>query len=383
MNNQDLYTKFFELAEIQLALFPGNLCEKMTAWCMSILSASHRYVDFAKKRANMLFSRIIQYLNENERTLFPNYLEVYLKNDCILVGDKQLGFLCANAMTGEIKIDASWKYIPVLPTYISLYKYVSWEVLKLILGNGKLAVSIPCKCNDIYEFMPAWESDKEKQSIMNTMSEMEIVMLCLTRTPNSAVMWGHYADNGKGALLEFRVPVYRLVAGKNEQESMLLVARNEYELSRRIGLNQPILISQVTYATHRPRLEAVKSYYEYDVLYSRKGEDWAYEQEMRIIFNNDDYDVNPEDKTPTTSLLAPYLISIVLGPRNNHSKEKVRALLSEPLKQSNDISIMKTEHSSHTYKLDISLPETPKIEEMPLYRRKVFGIPYSRIKPNS
>lgn len=378
MNDQDIYTKFFELAEIQLALFPGNLCEKMTAWYMSILSASHR---FCKKRANMLFFHIIQYLNENERTLLPNYLEVYLRDNCILVGDKQLGFLCANAMTGEIKIDTRWKYIPVLPTYISLYKYVSWEVLKLILGNGKLAVSIPCKCNDIYEFMPAWESEDEKQYIMQTMAEMEIVMLCLTRTPNSSVMWGHYANNGSGALLEFRVPVYRLIAGRNEQESMLIVAKNEHELSK-IDSNLPILISQVSYAEYRPKLGKVASFYEYDVLYSRKGKDWAYEQEMRILFNYDDYDVTQENGRYLTSILTPYLSSIVLGPRNEKSEKDVREEFGEALKDLKGISIMKTKPSPQSYKLDISLTETPKIEEMPMYRRKLFGIPYSKLKPS-
>lgn len=180
-----------------------------------------------------------------------------------------------------------------------------------------------------------------------------------------------------GALLEFRVPVYRLIAGRNEQESLLIVAENEHELS-----NLPILISQVSYAEYRPKLGKITSFYEYDVLYSRKGKDWAYEQEMRILFNYDDYDVTQENGRYLTSILTPYLSSIVLSPRNEKSENDVREEFGETLKDLKGISIMKTKPSPQSYKLDIPLTETSKIEEMPMYRRKLFVIPYSKLKPS-
>lgn len=381
MMSQRLVDRFIELAEEQLAFFSGNVYEKMYAWCLMLLSDVRLEVGLAKHRAAEVLSNIMAWLDKKSHDknaiLLPDYLKVWLGDDYIQVGVKQVGFLRANALTGKIEIDKSWELIPVPPKYISLYKYVTWETLVSILKNGKLAVSEPLKCNDIYEFMPAWESEDERQYIMQTMAEMEIVMLCLTRTPNSSVMWGHYANNGSGALLEFRVPVYRLIAGRNEQESLLIVAENEQELS-----NLPILISQVSYAEYRPKLGKVTSFYEYDVLYSRKGKDWAYEQEMRILFNYDDYDVTQENGRYLTSILTPYLSSIVLGPRNEKSEKDVREEFGETLKDLKGISIMKTEPSPQSYKLDIPLPETSKIEEMPMYCRKLFGLPYSKLKPS-
>lgn len=385
MKGQNLSKRFIELAEEALAFFPGNIHDKMTAWCLSELT--NAMPDFpqaklqfiAQERASTLFAKIIKWLNDNENDdyliLVSSYLEIYVKDSVMRVGDNQLGYIEANVLTGLALTDLQKYHVPVLPTYISLYKYVTWDTLVAILGNAKMKASEPRKCNDVYEFMPAWGTEEEKQRIFEIMDGLESLMFCLSRTPSSSVMWGQYAEDGAGALLRFSVPVYKLIAGSNEHECMLIVAPDEEALSNSLDKDRPLIISQVVYKEERPAFAPKKTYYDYDQLYCRKGTDWAYEQEMRIIFNKDELGTTFEEGHYLTPVLMPYLTDIVLGQRCEKTVEQVRALIGENHDWLHNIPIHRTEYSPSSYKLQLPVPESLGIESVPLYRRMGLGIP--------
>lgn len=368
-----------------LAIFPGDVHEKMTAWCLSVLEkllstySMYQLELMARQRATYIILHTREWLEnkeaDDELILLACNLEV-LFNDCeIWIGDEQIGYLTINVCTGATSMNMISANRIIEPTYISLYKYVSWDALDKTLEKAKLKVSEPRKCNDVYEFMPAWETEKQKDEIFKIMDDLESLMLCLSRTPSSSVMWGQYATNGEGALLCFRMPVYKLIAGSNEKECMLVAASNEIELRESIDKRRPLIISQVSYAEERPEFKPKKTYYDYDQLFSRKGTDWAYEQEMRIIFNKDELGTTFEEGHYLTPVLMPYLTDIVLGQRCEKTVEQVRALIGENHDWLHNIPIHRTEYSPSSYKLQLPVPESLGIESVPLYRRMGLGIP--------
>ena len=281
MRGQNLPQRFIELAAEALAFFPGSLHDKMSAWCLSILTSTMpdfpqvqlQYI--ARERASKLITQIVKWLNDNEGDddiiMLASHLEVRLDGAIMRVGDAQLGYIAANVQTGYAPTEQEMYHHPVSPTFISLYKYITWDSLARTLECAKMKASEPRKCNDVYEFMPSWETEEQKQEIFNIMSNLEILMFCLSRTPSSSVMWGQYSKDGEGALLRFSVPVYKLIAGTNEHECMLILAHDEEAMRQSINTRRPILISQVTYAEKRPPFTPKKTFYDYDQLFSRKG----------------------------------------------------------------------------------------------------------------
>jgi len=380
VHNQNLTKRFIELAEETLSAYPGrHLDEKMAAWCLSVLINLFSDVSpteletKAKQRALLLKYKIIKWLDDNgkdrDNPLIARELEVHLGETSMRVGDRQLGYIEADTKTGLALTDKSVRYTPILPTYISLYKYVTVKAFKCMRENGLLKASEPMECNDVYEFTPAWRNEEEKRAIFEIRQSFEMVMFCLSRTPTSSVMWGHYAENGKGALLHFRVPVYKLIAGENEHECLLVIAKNEKDLSRKVQNKSALFISQVTYADERPVYEPKKTYYSYDQIYSRKGSDWDYEQEMRIYFNNDEHGIKHDKGVYLSPVLMPYLSDIVLGPRSDMTTETVYAdIKGKPCKLPK-VNILHADYFPNSYKLKIPLSETQSIRTLPLYKR--------------
>lgn len=379
MSSSKLYTKFEELAQRALFRFNGTLEDKVTQWCSEILQHD---AEVARRRAQLLLNKIRDWLLQQEdnihNLLFPSILDVYIEGSKLKIGDSQNGYLEADARTGLALTDFSLKNIPINPTYIDLYKYVPWETLMKIIKSGKLKVSEPSKCNDLYEFMPAWTDEKERNEIFDVIKTLEIVILCLSRTPSSPVMWGHYGDYGKGAVLRFKVPVYRLVVGNNENETMLVIARNEKELHQVLNTQKMLLISDVTYSNTRPEYKGYTNYYEYNQLHSRKGIDWAYEQEVRLIFNNNDFETitctTDSGKIYLSPCLMEYLREIIVGARREESGKDASEVIKQAIKDSGRkintrFAISKAEYSKGTYELMIDAPSTPELHTIPLYCR--------------
>jgi hypothetical protein len=117
---------------------------------------------------------------------------------------------------------------------VGLYKYISFSNLKYLL-DGTIRFTQPKAFNDPFELLPEiylvddikgfsldvtapqregsparladdFESkncnDIAARDVLNGVNDL-IGILCLSRNPNSLLMWSHYADEYKGAVIEF------------------------------------------------------------------------------------------------------------------------------------------------------------------------------------
>jgi Protein of unknown function (DUF2971) len=141
-------------------------------------------------------------------------------------------------------------------------------------------------------------------------------ILSLSELPGEHQMWGHYADGGRGFLIEFDARSYWFHAMRNPDD----------------GFNE---ITKVEYVSVRPakNLLDIKD----EVLYT-KSDSWRYEQEWRIVrsFNDAAKRLDSEDSYGNEILLfsiPPDAIkSVILGFRSTHELgEGVRSILkSDP-----------------------------------------------------
>ena len=388
-----LFDKFVELANGCFAEYHGNLEDKVTAWCYEILAKCESLKNqesletFARTRASELLSKIQNHLElkHPERLLFPEYLKVKRGQNKILVGDEHLGYLCVDVITGCATM---LRYRPtqvIPPVFVSLYLYVNWDVLCKIIAQGRLKLSIPKECNDLYEFLPAWRNEDEKEKIFEIVKKSQQVVMCFSRTPCSPVMWGHYGDYGRGAVLRFKVPVYRCVASQSAHECLLVVAESEKELD--ISEECQVYIAQVTYSDVRPPFKPSKSYYEYSRFSAQKGTAWSYEEEMRIVFNYDENKTVNEGGKYFTPIMMPYLAEVILGARNEYSIRDAKQILRQLQKDAGRrkefrFTVSKAEYDSFGYTVKVPGARRYDIEDIsdiPLYRRIGLGAPLKNL----
>ena len=384
-----LLDKFVELANTCFAEYQGDLEDKVTAWCYEILAKCEDLENkealetFARMRASELLSKIQKHLelNHPERLLFPEYLKVKRGPNKILVGDEQLGYLGVDVITGCATM---LRYRPtqvIPPVFVSLYLYVNWDVLCKIIAQGRLKLSIPKECNDLYEFLPAWRNEDEKEKIFEIVKKSQQVVMCFSRTPCSPVMWGHYGDYGRGAVLRFKVPVYRCVASQSTHECLLVVAESEKELD--ISEECQVYIAQVTYSDVRPPFKPSKNFYEYSRFSAQKGTAWSYEEEMRIVFNYDENKTVNEGGKYFTPIMMPYLAEVILGARNEYSIRDAKQILRQLQKDAGRrkefrFTVSKAEYDSFGYTVKVPGSRRYDIEDIsdiPLYRRIGLGAP--------
>ena len=86
-------------------------------------------------------------------------------------------------------------------------------------------------------------------------------VLCLAETPDSLLMWAHYASNHNGFVIQF-------------DQSHEFFAPTSFE-------EQVLELTKVEYSAHRPVLSS--STINSPSLYYRKSPEWSYEREWRII----------------------------------------------------------------------------------------------------
>lgn len=373
---------------IALQSYSGkDYLNKMFSWACKV---THGEITQTEKRDAEEISHVIQVLDynvhqwikKNEYCLSPLYISCSFDNEngSFKIGNEQQGYLLCSLKPLLVKEIESVQVIS--PTYINLYYYTSNETLEKICKYGDLKVSHCSYCNDIYEFLPAWESEGEKKTILKIYNDMEQVMLCLSKSADSAVMWGHYADHARGAIISFRMPVYRLRASDNEEDTLLIIANNEEELQAKIVRQKEIILSEVKYTPDRPAYKPAKSYYEYCGFTSTKGSEWAYEEEIRIVFNRDEFGCryDKERKGYFASMIMPYIDAIILGPRNEKSIAEMRVQMQNWIDSNSSInleriSIHKAEYQNRKYNLKVPAENLRSIRDIPLYLRCVLGSP--------
>ena len=176
---------------------------------------------------------------------------------------------------------------------MSIYKYVSANILKKIL-NGSIRFTQPGAFNDPFELLPEIDipeptEDKELRlrfDLTSNRREIEdydlkpdyesdncndvtsrrlvksfnltIGILCLTRNPKSLTMWSHYADEYRGAVVEFNED-HKFFKGLIDIE--YCNNRPKRKIEWYINSNEPIPISELCV----------------------KSKEWINEEEVRII----------------------------------------------------------------------------------------------------
>lgn len=195
-----------------------------------------------------------------------------------------------------------------IKNYKNLYLYVNRDQLFSILESLALKLSRTERTNDTTENIFAGENQVHAEV-------REYGYVCLTSTIISPMMWGQYADRGKGACLVF--------SGEFAKHSNSVISMTEY-LDRRVGKGKMASISiyQVQYESDRVTKKSdVKK------VMSTKSKCWEHEKEYRIIvpLNSstaiEDADAKDSSKffsyTYFYSDIMPALSRIVLGVNND------------------------------------------------------------------
>lgn len=161
-------------------------------------------------------------------------------------------------------------------------------------------------------------------------------LLCLTETPDSLLMWAHYANNHNGFVIQF-----------DETHEFFSPTFHE---------GQALELTKVEYSAQRP----VLSYSTLNTpsLYYRKSPEWSYESEWRLI---------KPLSVAKTELLHPqfprYLFEVppsaikgvVVGLSVSHTtRQEIFDLLTQP--HFKHVTVYQTALSKNDYKLDIHPP---------------------------
>ena len=124
------------------------------------------------------------------------------------------------------------------------------------LRRRRLKVSRITELNDPFEFLGVDLSDRQiRWALKKTKRQLSKTngLLCFSKTWNSPVLWGHYADGHRGMCLGFDVP--------------------------------QAILGKVEYVTHRPLLPKAPDEAFMKHLLFTKFSHWQYEQEYRAFVN--------------------------------------------------------------------------------------------------
>ncbi|WP_305405797.1 DUF2971 domain-containing protein [Photobacterium leiognathi] len=159
---------------------------------------------------------------------------------------------------------------------IKLYKYLSEDVALKFIENPILRVTQHWDLNDPFECLLA-QSDKtflndiKNEGLSNHMENFMSLhgIISLSETPDNLLMWSHYADNHKGAVIEFTID-------ENYPFDLFNVCH--------IPMSSDAILRKVNYRKNRKSplnnsLEDLRNHY-----YLTKSDEWIYEKEYRYIF---------------------------------------------------------------------------------------------------
>ena len=211
-----------------------------------------------------------------------------------------------------------------------LHKYVTLEVLRLTLSGRSVRFTQPSCFNDPFEFLPAFHKGSIRKLIRrdfepkrrttyasivdaeftnglrNAMTDLDVLttvslelceqylaqwdlimgIFCLTAEANHPLMWAHYANSSRGAIISFgtRNAFFgdlRREAHSSGRSEVPAAHRNEFfgDPSRE-GLN----LAKVGYRRRRPVVVIDQGIYRSPVeAFAWKSSEWAYEREYRMF----------------------------------------------------------------------------------------------------
>ena len=180
---------------------------------------------------------------------------------------------------------------------LKLYLYVSSNALFEILKTEQLKLSKAWQTNDITEGI--FQNEKELRYFAKN-----IAYLCFSDKPDSAAMWGYYAERGMGACLEFSFDAIEVADGVYE---VLIDGLMSFE--------NPIYIHKVQYREERAKTGFLSE------LLVVKSKEWEHESEYRILFHlSDEQLITRFDNHSIDVYVGGFLdclSNVILGPKSH------------------------------------------------------------------
>ena len=146
--------------------------------------------------------------------------------------------------------------------------------------------------------------------------------ICLSARMSSPVMWGHYAEQGKGVCLVFDIPLRSIKVNLKQQ----LIHDDKYKVYRcQSREDKSFCLNEVVYTDERLMLNKVRDYLQsktqriniFFKFFATKSTDWSYEKEFRVQVNEND--LHAENGLLFTNILKEYLTGIILGHQCTYS----------------------------------------------------------------
>ena len=202
---------------------------------------------------------------------------------------------------------------------IKLYRYSKADYFNVRnFETGKIKLTSNGVLNDIFEGLPQGINDEQINSINDI-----VYMKCFSTDQHNALMWSHYADENKGICVEYDLGIlehsnpilkhiYPVIYEKNRLFKLDVKEISEI-VEEQKWLNYDI--KQNGISNYDDLLQAL-------LLFLFKSEDWAYENEWRIVFSKADLYLN--DFVDFSNLLIDFdcATGIYLGYRINPEIKK-------------------------------------------------------------
>jgi hypothetical protein len=160
-----------------------------------------------------------------------------------------------------------------------LYKYMSASTLKATITNSTLRFTIPSFFNDPFDCALSSERGLKEDTVKNLTNVLlthihrnKSGALCLTRNQFNLLMWAHYADNHKGAV----VGIDTGIAGLECESQNIITAKSGSVIYTSIRPSSGELALPHTFDSKSDRLTLEK-------MFLHKSIHWAYEEEVRVV----------------------------------------------------------------------------------------------------
>lgn len=256
-----------------------------------------------------------------------------------------------------------------MPNFIYRYKYLpDGKGLRAVIEERTLKFTNPQKFNDPFDCMPvceieipreitnihpqfrkaleldglgaedlearlavaesrAREAFESGEFITGLLSGASV--LSLSKIPDSTLMWSHYADEHKGAVVEFRIDLSKKFSLKSSHADLIC-------LDVRYSKERPVILWNGRPSTPSTVLER---------LILTKSDVWAYEQESRVLKSYGGEGIFEYDPS--------VLSAVVLGARNENQEEIVALVRAAESSLNRAIPVYRAKFCGRTYRLNI------------------------------
>jgi hypothetical protein len=195
-----------------------------------------------------------------------------------------------------------------------IYKYVDAATLELILYSQRIIFTHPADFNDPFdrprvsraaygfEYTNMFTDElmtRERQAEEEDQAWGKCAVSSFTRTPDNALMWAHYADKHRGAVLEIDAEVAGFTSKRFlipvQFGSVIYMKRPNPDQRPRRGL--AAMLARVV-KSGEGRFE-IENYEGLQRLFLTKGLPWAYEEEVRVACEAFRYSWGDNDESLT------------------------------------------------------------------------------------